>query len=143
MTLACVVAFALVCTTSGARAAAATVGAQEKPDAKRAEQRTEKIRRKVFARGTGMKARVGVKLNDGAKLKGYISEATPDGFTLIRTDERAAAPVRVNYSDVAEVKAHGKGLSTPSKILIGAGAGVLATAGIIALVFNDRRLILR
>ena len=133
MTLAGVLALALVCTTSGA----AKVVAQEKLDAKTTEQRTEKIKRKVFARGTGTKARVGVKLNDGAKLKGYISEATPDDFTLVRTEESVGTPVKINYSDVAELKAHGKGMSTTSKVLIGTGiaVGVLVVVGV--LLFRD------
>jgi hypothetical protein len=131
-TLVCVLALALFCATSGT----ATIVAQQKQDAK-TEQRTEKIKRKVFARGTGTKARAGVKLNDGAKLKGYIAEATPDNFTLIRTDERAGTSVKINYSDVAELKAHGKGLSTTSKVLIVTGAGVGLAVGALALMFRN------
>ena len=126
-----VLVVALCCTASGAAALAAKGKTEEKPG------HVEKIKRKVFARGTGSKARVGVKLNDGAKLKGYISEATVADFTLIRTDKLAGTPVKINYSDVAELKAHGKGLSTASKVLIGVGIGFVVTTGILVLLFKD------
>jgi hypothetical protein len=128
-----ILAVVFFCTTSGA---ATLVVAQEKRDAQ-AEQHVEKIKQKVLKRGTGEKARARVKLADGTKLKGYISEAAADDFTLVRTDERVGTPVRVSYRDVAEFKAQGKGLSTASKILIGVGIGVVATVGILVLAFKD------
>lgn len=118
------------CTTSGV-----AVLAKEKTGGKLSQ--TEKIKKKVLERGTGVKARARVKLTDGTKLKGYISESAADDFTLIRTDERVGTPVKINYSDVAEVKAQGTGLSTASKILIGVGIGVVATVGILVLAFKD------
>jgi hypothetical protein len=118
------------CTTSGV-----VVLAQEKTGGKLSP--TEKIKKKVVERGTGTKARARVKLADGTKLKGYISEFAAEDFTLVRTDEQIGTPVRVNYRDVAEFKAPGKGLSTTSKILIGVGIGVVATVGLLVLAFKD------
>ncbi|HZH30194.1 MAG TPA: hypothetical protein VEY11_05485 [Pyrinomonadaceae bacterium] len=125
------------CTASGAAALAKEKAGAGTPE------RVEKIKRKVFARGTGTRARVGVKLNDGTKLKGYISEATAADFTLVRTDAQPGTSVRISYQDVRELKAHGKGMSTTSKVLIGAGIGVGATVGVLALMFRNFRLNIR
>lgn len=118
------------CTAGGA-----SLVAQERPDAKPSQ--VEKIRRKVFGRGTGAKARVSVKLNDGTKLKGYVSESTAEDFTLMRTDAQKGTAVKINYGDVRELKAGGGGMSTTSKVLIGAGIGVGVTVGALALMFRN------
>ena len=97
----------------------------------------EKIRQKVLKRGTGVEARARVKLADGTKLKGYISESAADDFTLVRTDERIGAPVRINYRDVAAFSAQGKGMSNTSKVLLGAGVTAGAMAVTLALVFRN------
>ena len=102
--------------------------------------RVDKVKEKVFKRGTGEKARVSVKLNDGTKLKGYVSESAAEHFTLLRTDEQIGAALKINYRDVAEIKNHGKGMSTTSKVLIGTGVGVGVTVGVLALVFRNIQL---
>jgi hypothetical protein len=81
-----------------------------------------------------------VKLTDGTKLKGYISESAADDFTLVRTDKQGDAPVKINYRDVVEFKATGKGRSTTSKVLIGTGiaVGVLVVIGTL-LVLDFQR----
>jgi hypothetical protein len=86
---------------------------------------------------------VGVKLNDGTKLKGYVSGATAVDFTLARADVQLGTPVKISYQDVRELKAHGKGLSTTSKVLIGVGIRFVVTTGILVLLFKDggRRII--
>jgi glucokinase len=128
---------AFCCASSGASALAKEKAKEVKPE------HVEKIKRKVFARGTGTKARVGVKLNDGTKLKGYVSEATAADFTVVRTDAQSGATVKINYQDVRELKAHGKGMSTTSKVLIGAGIGVGVTVGVLAYMFRNFRLNIR
>jgi hypothetical protein len=127
-----VLAVVFFCTTSGV-----AVLAKDKAVGKLSQ--AEKIRQKVLKRGTGVKARARVKLADGTKLKGYISEAAADDFTLVRTDEQIGAPVKINYRDVAAFKAQGKGMSTTSKVLIGVGVtvGVLVVVG--ALLVRDFR----
>jgi hypothetical protein len=126
-------AFVFFCTTSGV-----AVLAKEKPDTRLAD--VEKIKQKVLKRGTGVKARARVKLTDGTKLKGYISESAADDFTLVRTDKQGDAPVKINYRDVVEFKATGKGRSTTSKVLIGTGiaVGVLVVIGTL-LVLDFQR----
>ena len=125
-----IIAVVFFCTTSGV-----AVLAREKTGGKLSQ--TEKIKQKVLKRGTGTKARARVKLADGTKLKGYISEFAADDFTLVRTDEQVGTPFKINYRDVVEFKAPGTGLSTPAKILIGVGIGVVVTAGILVLAFKD------
>lgn len=124
------VAFVFCCTASGAGVAAKQESVVKLSEA-------EKIRRKVLQRGTGVEARARVKLADGTKLKGYVSEAAADHFTLVRTDGGTGATVRINYDDVAEFKALGKGMSTTSKVLIGTGVAVGVAVGALALAFRN------
>ncbi len=88
----------------------------------------EKIKANVTKRGTGEKARVNVKMVNGTKMKGFISQAGEDSFTL--TDSKTKQTSTLAYSDVAQVK--GTGLSTTSKILIVVGIGVAITVVVIA-----------
>jgi hypothetical protein len=88
---------------------------------------SDKVKAEVAKRGTGPKAKVTVKLKDKTKLKGYISNASGDSFTL--SDSKTGQVRTLAYSDVAEVKKQG-GLSLAAKIGIGVGIGV----GVIALV---------
>lgn len=93
----------------------------------------EKIKANVTRRGTGEKARVNVKLLNGTKMKGFISQAGDESFTL--TDSKTKQTTTLAYSDVAQVKK--QGLSTTSKILIGVGIGVAATAVVLAVAFRN------
>ena len=88
----------------------------------------DKVKARVSKRGTGPKAKVTVKLKDNTKLKGYISQAGDDSFTL--ADSETGQTRTLNYQDVAEVKKPG-GLSWPAKIGIGVGAAL----GVLALVY--------
>jgi hypothetical protein len=90
--------------------------------------RVEKVKADVARRGTGEKARVTVKLQDGSKLKGYISQAEDDSFTL--TDSKTGQNRTLAYRDVAQVKKQG-GLSVGAKLGIGLGIAV----GALALVY--------
>ncbi len=89
----------------------------------------EKVKAAVAKRGTGKKARVTVKLQDGSKLKGYISQAADDSFTL--TDSKTGQTRMLTYGEVTEVKKPG-GLSLGAKIAIGLGVAV----GVLALLYG-------
>jgi hypothetical protein len=93
----------------------------------------EKIKANVTRRGTGEKARVNVKMLNGTKIKGFITQAGEDSFTL--TDSKTKQTSTLAYSDVAKVK--GTGLSTISKVLIGVGVGVAVTLGALAIAFRN------
>ncbi|HEY1403122.1 MAG TPA: hypothetical protein VGB05_03220, partial [Pyrinomonadaceae bacterium] len=85
----------------------------------------QQARVKILKLGVGERARVEVKLRDDTKLKGYISAAGADTFTV--TDARTGASTVVAYNDVLGVKKVGNGLSTMTKVIIGgaAAAGVI------------------
>ena len=90
---------------------------------------TEKVRAGILKLGTGPEARVHLELRDKTRLKGYVSEAGADSFTV--ADAKTGKTTSVEYRQVAAVK--GRGMSAGKKIAIGVGvaAGVL---GVLALV---------
>lgn len=91
---------------------------------------SDKVKAEVAKRGTGTKAKVTVKLKDKTTLKGYISSASGDSFTL--SDSKTGQVRTLAYSDVAEVKKQG-GMSLAAKIGIGVGITVAALAAVIAI----------
>ena len=96
--------------------------------------KVEKIKTNVNRRGAGEKSRVVVKMKNGAKLKGYISQILEDSFDL--TDAKTKQPTTVLYRDVAQVKK--QGLSKGAKIAIFGGIAALAvTAVVIGVAAND------
>ena len=104
------------------------VSAQTKTDEK--DSSVAKIKAKVAERGTGKNKRVEVKKLDGTKLKGYVSQAGEDSFTLVESESRQ--PVVIAYNEVAKVKNRSSGGDKIAFIVIGAAA---ATAAVIALSF--------
>ena len=91
---------------------------------------TDKIKAAVAKRGTGPKAKVNVKLKDQSKLKGYITQAGSDSFTV--TDAKTGQVRTLAYADVTEVK-KGGGMSMAAKIGIGVGIGLGALALFVAV----------
>ena len=81
-------------------------------------QSAEQARAEITRLGTGREARAEVKLRDGVKLKGHISGATEDSFTI--TDSKTGTSTKVAYADVIKVSKQGGGLSTLAKVIIGA-----------------------
>jgi len=57
----------------------AYAGSKEEKDARS----TERVKEGIGKLGTGKKARVEVKLRNKTKLKGYVSEANAENFTVI------------------------------------------------------------
>jgi len=82
----------------------------------------QKVKTQVMKIGTGRDARVQVKLKDGTKLKGYVSQINETNFVVM--NEITAAPTEVPYSKTKQIK--GNNLSTGAKIAIGVGIVVLA-----------------
>ena len=93
------------------------------------DRRVEKIKASVAKRGTGEKARVTVELHSGSKLKGHISQAGEDSFTLI--EDKSGQTKVLAYSDVDQVKGRG-GLSLAAKI----GIGVAFFFGALAILYG-------
>jgi len=95
-----------------------------------------KARARVASLGVGRNARAEVKLRDNTKLKGYISAAETDSFTI--ADSKSGATSTVRYAEVLEVKKAGGGLSSKSWIILGAATvGTVATWFIIKPVLCD------
>jgi hypothetical protein len=95
-------------------------------------QAVEKVKQKVAKIGTGAKARVTVRKKDGAKVKGFISDAGADDFTV--RDRDTGQPTTILYADVAKVDDN-RGHSTVKNVLIGVGIGAGALLGILLIVF--------
>ena len=90
----------------------------------------EKVKTNVLKLGIGQAARVEVKLRDKTKLKGYISAADAESFTV--TDTKTGIATTVGYPQVKSVK--GNNLSTGAKIAI--GVGIAATILFIILWYT-------
>jgi len=91
-------------------------------------QATEKARASVLKLGVGRTSRVEVKLRDQSKVKGYVSEAGQDRFTV--TDLNSGASQTIAYSEVSDVKKPGSGLSSSTWIIIGAAAAGALVVGL-------------
>jgi hypothetical protein len=107
----------------------ATLAAAETPEAKAAK-RAEKVKANITKLGTGKDARIEVKLDNGTKLKGYVSQINDTSF-VVATDNGTTA--EVPYPQAKQVK--GNNLSTGAKIAIGAAIvfGVLLIIGLIGI----------
>jgi hypothetical protein len=100
----------LVCATS----------APAKPSAESDADLAAKVKASIVKIGTGPAALVELKLRDGSKLKGYVSEANDRSFVIVDNKTRVARDVP--YPQVKRVK--GNNLSTGAKVAIGFGIGV-------------------
>jgi hypothetical protein len=99
-------------------------------------QTTEEIKIKVAKLGVGEKARATVRMKDGTKIKGYVTEARDTDFVL--RDRKTNEPHVINYVDVAKVEKN-SGHSTARNIAIGIGigAGVVVTILAVAIASLD------
>jgi hypothetical protein len=97
----------------------ATLAAAETPEAKAAKH-AEKVKTNVTKLGTGKDARIEVKLDNGTKLKGYVSEIKDTSFVVAND---AGNTTEVPYPQAKQVK--GNNLSTGAKIAIGVGIAVI------------------
>ena len=105
---------AMIFTLSGFR----LVQAKDGEDA----QLAGKARVSIAKLGVGKDARVEVRLRDNTRVKGYVSRAEEDSFTV--TDSKTGVSRTVAYSDVTKVSKQGNGFSTMTKVLIGAAVVV-------------------
>lgn len=80
-----------------------------------------KVKANVARLGTGKDAQVSVKLKDGTRLKGYISEIADDYFSV--TNPETGTATTVNYRNAKQIK--GNNLSTGVQVALVIG---LATA---------------
>jgi preprotein translocase subunit SecF len=103
--------------------------------APRAPQQTataEQIKSQIVRLGVGIKAKATVRLNSGAKLKGYIAQAGDEDFVL--RDRKTDAPTTIRYADVAKVDSN-RGHSMARNVGIGVAIGVGAVIATLAIIF--------
>lgn len=117
--------FALVCLLL-ISANASVISAQAQTNQNAAS--VAKIKARVAERGKSKNKRVEVKLLNGTKVKGYVSQAGEDSFTLV--DAKTKQSSIVAYSDVAKVSDR---LSKGDKIALGIITAGAATAAIVLI----------
>jgi hypothetical protein len=89
-------------------------------------QAVEMMRARVQKIGVGPNARIEVNLRDKTQLKGYISSADQESFTV--TDRKTGSTRIVSYADASGVKKPGAGLSSKTWIILGvAVVGTIVT----------------
>jgi hypothetical protein len=89
----------------------------------------EKIKIQVAKLGVGERAKATITTKDGAKIKGYVSQAGDDDFVM--RDRKISSPTTIRYLDVAKVERN-QGHSVARIILIAVGAG---TAIVLASIY--------
>jgi len=109
----------------------ALIFAQTKTDANVSN--VEKVKADVMKRGTGEKKRVRVKMLDGTKMKGYISQAGEDSFTL--TNSKTQQSTVIAYRDTERVE--GRGLAGGAKIGIIVGVAAAVTLTVLYIAFQN------
>jgi hypothetical protein len=110
----------LICSACPAPLAASTQARNE-------QELAQKIKTKIEKLGSGTKARVEVKLVDGNKVKGYISEVRADHFVV--TDKKTGGVTTIAYTQVKRVKTPEENLQDPKMWLgIIVGGAVLVFA---------------
>lgn len=113
----------LFCTTS-------VVVAQQTSSNTRA---VEGVKAKIVQIGTGPTARIEVRLTDGRKVKGYISEIEEDHFVIV--DEKTCAATQIAYQQVQKVKR--QKLSNNARN-IGKIAALIAVPILLLLIFTPK-----
>lgn len=97
--------------------------ASAKTKAEKEAEFAERVRAGIAKLGTGAEARVEVKLRDKRKLKGYVSEAGAESFTVV--DEKTGAATQVAYPQVGKVKGNNLSENQTALIVVGIFAAVL------------------
>lgn len=116
--------------TQGLNAAPVTIANATTTQSQTDAQTVEKVRVKVAKVGLGDKAKVTVKMKDGRKIKGFVTQATASDFTV--RDRKTGDPTLISYTDVTKVEDN-RGHSTLRNVLIGVGIGVGAFLLLIAI----------
>lgn len=76
---------------------------------------TQKVRDAILKIGTGVNARVAVKLQNKAKLKGYVHQAGEENFLIV--DVKTGEATTVAYSEVKQMK--GENRSAGRRVSVG------------------------
>ena len=88
----------------------------------------DQIRTKVERLGVGRSSRVEVKMQDGTRVKGYVSKLEPDSFDVTDLDSGAAQTLA--FAQVTQLKKVKGGPSKRTWIIIGAAAVAAIVIGV-------------
>ncbi len=88
----------------------------------------EKVKAGISKLGTGTEARVELKLKNKTKLKGYVSEANAENFTVINA---SGAATEVAYPNVKQVRGNNLSKNVTLTIVL---VGILAVGIIFAVL---------
>lgn len=91
-------------------------------------QNVERVRENVRRLGTGEAARVELKLWDGRRLKGYISGARADDFSIV--DAKTGAVETAAYAEVRQVKGSNRLTAAKVGITLAKGAAVVGAVAL-------------
>jgi small nuclear ribonucleoprotein (snRNP)-like protein len=97
------------------------------------ELRIAKIKSQITKRIANKKERVKLKLTDGSEVKGKLKAANDSNFTLI--EDKTNNSLELAYDRVNKVS--GRGMSTLTKVGIGAAIGVGVIAILVAVALNN------
>ncbi len=92
---------------------------------------TEKVKTEIAKLGVGTDARIKVKLKDGTKLKGYVSEIKDTEFSV--TNAKTGETIPVPYSHAKQVK----GNNDLTGVLV--GIGVVGLLVVLAIILHVQR----
>lgn len=108
--------------------------AQTKAEKKASQEaaRVAQIKAAVQGFGTGEDALIEVKLKNGTKRKGYISETKGDAFVV--ADTAAASSYDVHYAEVAAVKPYKLPTNPGNKRMIVLGVVIAAAVTVLAIL---------
>lgn len=98
-----------------------------------AQSKADTIKTKVEKRLRDNKKSVVVEKIDGTKLKGEITQASDDSFTIL--DRKTNQSTVIVYRDTAKVK--GSGWPTSAKIALGVGIASAATLTVLYVAFQN------
>jgi hypothetical protein len=96
-------------------------------------QNAESIKVKIQKRVANGKTNVVAERVDGTKLKGKISRADDDTFTIV--DPKTKQPTVIAYRDTAKIK--GSGWPTSAKIALGVGIASAVTLTVLYIAFQN------
>jgi hypothetical protein len=96
----------------------------------------EKIKIQVAKVGVGEKAKATITTKDGAKIKGYVSQAGDEDFVM--RDRKTSSPTTIRYADVAKVERNqGHSIAKIVLVAIGAGTAIVLASVYLAIRRND------
>lgn len=93
----------------------------------------DKVRSKIARLGVGEKAKATLRLKDGTKVKGYVSQVRETDVVI--RDRKTDQPTPVLLTDIAKVddnRGHGTAKKIGIGVAIGAGAVLIVIAAMIA-----------